>query len=124
MEHFIIHCTALELIRESFKYLLEKLASDLEPHNKGLVSAILDPSYFEETLNMNKEGKLRGLCHRLHWAIEAVATHWLRLQYSYIVLTTTTRPGVNKDTEQAKCMKADCGGDAQLNKTSSTLPAE
>ena len=66
MEHFLIHCTALEHIRYSFKHLLENLASNLKLDNKGLVSAILDPSSFEKSVHMNIEGKLRRLCHRLH----------------------------------------------------------
>ena len=66
MEHFLIHCIALEHIRYSFKHLLEKLASDLELDDKGLVSVILDLSFFEKSLHINIEGKLRRLCHRLH----------------------------------------------------------
>ena len=66
MEHFLLHCTALEHTRNAFKYLLKNLKSDLKLDNKGLVRSILDTSSIGSVTQMNIEGKLRRLCHRLH----------------------------------------------------------
>ena len=66
IEHFLLHCTALEHTRNAFKYLLKNLKSDLKLDNKGLVRSILDTSSIGKVTQMNIEGKLRRLCHRLH----------------------------------------------------------
>ena len=106
MEHFLLHCTALEHTRNAFKYVLKKLASDLKLDNKGLVRSILDTSSFGKVTQMNIEGKLRRLCHRLTLSaqnccskfVDKFITHY----YQMVMVRLMGKAVVTKEEEEVQ----------------------